>query len=57
MSTILVAARRPRNTTQRASEAGAGCLYINKLADVDETVLAELIRLGYRYCSTVLHQA
>lgn len=35
---------------------GAGCLYINKLADVDEAVLAELISTGYRYCTTVLHR-
>lgn len=35
--------------------AGAGCLYINKLEDVDETVLAELIRTGYRHVTTVLH--
>lgn len=38
-------------------KAGAGCLYINRVADVDEAVLAELIRLGYRYGSTVIHQA
>jgi len=35
---------------------GAGCLYVNKLEDVDEGVLAELIRLGYRHVTTVLHQ-
>ena len=35
-------------------KTGAGCLYVNKLADVDEAVLAELIRLGYRY---VQHRA
>ncbi|MFF2242641.1 DUF1801 domain-containing protein [Arthrobacter sp. NPDC058130] len=34
---------------------GAGCLYVNKLDDVDEAVLAELIRLGYRHVTTVLH--
>lgn len=34
---------------------GAGCLYINKLEDVDEAVLAELIRAGYRHVTTVLH--
>jgi hypothetical protein len=34
---------------------GAGCLYINKLDDVDEAVLAELIRAGYRHATTVLH--
>jgi hypothetical protein len=36
-------------------KTGAGCLNINKLADVDEAVLAELISIGYRYCTTVLH--
>jgi hypothetical protein len=36
-------------------KTGAGCLYINKLADVDEAVLAELISNGYRYGTTVLH--
>lgn len=36
-------------------KTGAGCLYITKLADVDEAVLAELISLGYRYGITVLH--
>ncbi len=36
---------------------GAGCLYINKLEDVDESVLAELIRLGYQHVTTVLHHA
>ena len=35
---------------------GAGCLYINKLDDVDEAVLAELVRNGYRHVTTVLHQ-
>jgi len=34
---------------------GAGCLYVNKLDDVNEAVLAELIRLGYRHVTTVLH--
>jgi Domain of unknown function (DU1801) len=38
-------------------KTGAGCLYVNKLADVDEAVLAELIRLGYRHVTTALHQA
>ena len=37
-------------------KTGAGCLYINKLDDVDDAVLAELIRDGYRYVTTVLHQ-
>ncbi|WP_251024065.1 DUF1801 domain-containing protein [Arthrobacter sp. ISL-65] len=36
-------------------KTGAGCLYINKLADVEEAVLAELIGTGHRYCTTVLH--
>lgn len=36
-------------------KAGAGCLYITRLADVDEAVLAELISLGYRYGTTVPH--
>lgn len=36
---------------------GAGCLYVNKLDDVDEAVLAELIRSGYQYVTTVLHHA
>ncbi|MET1066202.1 MAG: DUF1801 domain-containing protein [Arthrobacter sp.] len=35
---------------------GAGCLYVNKLQDIDESVLAELIRNGYRHVTTVLHQ-
>ncbi|WP_211877311.1 DUF1801 domain-containing protein [Pseudarthrobacter albicanus] len=34
---------------------GAGCLYINRLGDVDEAVLAELVRAGYRHMTTVLH--
>jgi hypothetical protein len=36
-------------------KTGAGCLYINRLPDVDEALLAELISLGYRYGTTVLH--
>lgn len=35
---------------------GAGCLYINKLDDIDATVLEELVRQGYRHVTTVLHQ-
>lgn len=35
---------------------GAGCLYLNKLDDVDVAVLEDLIRLGYRHVTTVLHQ-
>lgn len=37
-------------------KTGAGCLYVNKLEDVDEAVLAELIRIGYRHMTTVLHR-
>lgn len=37
-------------------KTGAGCLYVNKLEDVDEAVLAELIRIGYRHVTTVLHR-
>ena len=36
-------------------KTGAGCLYVNKLEDVDEAVLAELIRAGYRHVTTELH--
>jgi hypothetical protein len=36
-------------------KTGAGCLYVNKLEDVDQAVLAELIRAGYRHVTTVLH--
>jgi hypothetical protein len=36
-------------------KTGAGCLYVNKLEDVDEAVLAELIRAGYGHVTTVLH--
>jgi hypothetical protein len=36
---------------------GAGCLYVNKLDDINEAVLAELIRTGYRHVTTVLHRA
>ncbi|WP_354187938.1 DUF1801 domain-containing protein [Arthrobacter sp. UYCu712] len=36
-------------------KTGAGCLYVNTLADVDEGVLTELVRLGYRHVTTVLH--
>jgi hypothetical protein len=36
---------------------GAACLYINKLEDVDEAVLAELIRAGHKHSTTVMHQA
>ncbi|MEE2524418.1 DUF1801 domain-containing protein [Pseudarthrobacter sp. J75] len=36
---------------------GAGCLYINKLADVDVEVLTELVRAGYRYYTTEVHHS
>jgi hypothetical protein len=36
-------------------KTGAGCLYVNKLEDVDEAALAELIRAGCRHVTTVLH--
>ncbi|ALE07461.1 hypothetical protein AL755_21550 [Arthrobacter sp. ERGS1:01] len=31
---------------------GAGCIYVNKLADVDLDVLRELVRNGYRHMTT-----
>jgi Domain of unknown function (DU1801) len=34
---------------------GAGCVYINKLADVDLGVLGDMVREGYEYVTTVLH--
>jgi hypothetical protein len=37
-------------------KTGAGCLYVNKLDDVDAAVLAQLIRNGYHHVTTVLHQ-
>ena len=44
-------ARRGKHKT------GAGCLYVNRLDDVDEAVLTELVRNGYRHVTTVLHHA
>lgn len=35
---------------------GKGCLYVNKLADVDLGVLEELLRTGYRYVTGELDQ-
>ncbi|WP_326967055.1 DUF1801 domain-containing protein [Arthrobacter sp. CG_A4] len=35
---------------------GAGGLYVTKLDDVDEAVLTELIRNGYRHVTTVLNR-
>ncbi|MGG5173214.1 DUF1801 domain-containing protein [Pseudarthrobacter sp. J1738] len=37
-------------------KVGAGCLYINKLADIDEEVLKKMIGIGYEYVTTALHQ-
>jgi hypothetical protein len=34
---------------------GAGCLYVNKLADIDLVILRQLVEEGYDYMSTVLH--
>jgi hypothetical protein len=31
-------------------------VYVNKLEDIDETALAELIRAGYRYYTTGVHR-
>jgi hypothetical protein len=42
-------------TGQEPEMWGPTCLYINKLADVDEAVLAELISIGYRHGTRVLH--
>ncbi|UXM91696.1 DUF1801 domain-containing protein [Paenarthrobacter sp. JL.01a] len=36
-------------------KTGAACLYINKLDDVDRSVLAEMIRSGYRHVMSELH--
>jgi hypothetical protein len=36
---------------------GAACLYVNKLEDVDEAVLVELIKAGHSHAITVMHQA
>lgn len=37
-------------------KVGASCLYVNKLADVDLEVLAQLARDGYRYMMGVVHR-
>lgn len=34
---------------------GASCLYVNKLADIDRGVLAQLAREGYRHMMDVAH--
>lgn len=36
-------------------KTGAGCLYVNKLGDVDEAVLADLIGADYRHVTSELH--
>jgi Domain of unknown function (DU1801) len=36
-------------------KTGAACLYINKLQDVDRTVLADMIRAGYHHVMAELH--
>lgn len=38
-------------------KASVGCVYVNKLADVDVDVLKELIALGHRYGVDVLDQS
>ncbi|BCW21092.1 hypothetical protein NtRootA9_38000 [Arthrobacter sp. NtRootA9] len=35
---------------------GAACLYINRLADVDRTVLEAMIRSGYQHVMAELHR-
>lgn len=42
-------------TTLGKYKRGAGCLYVNKLADIDLAVLRQLAREGYEYVTTVLH--
>ncbi|MGW9413975.1 DUF1801 domain-containing protein [Arthrobacter cupressi] len=37
-------------------KTGVGCLYINKLSDVDLGVLDELVRRGYEYVMNELHR-
>lgn len=38
-------------------KTGAACLYINKLDDVDQKILLELIRTGYEHVTTTMDQA
>lgn len=38
-------------------KTGAACLYINKLDDVDRSVLLELIRAGYKHVTSEMNQA
>ncbi|HET8994229.1 MULTISPECIES: DUF1801 domain-containing protein [unclassified Rhodococcus (in: high G+C Gram-positive bacteria)] len=37
-------------------KAGAACLYVNKLTDVDLGVLTDLVRRGFTYMTTVQHR-
>jgi hypothetical protein len=37
-------------------KTGVGCLYINKLSDVDLGVLDQLVRAGYAYVMAELHR-
>lgn len=37
-------------------KSGKACLYVNKLADVDQAVLEELIRNAYRFSTEELHR-
>lgn len=34
---------------------GAGCLYVNKLKDIDVSILRQMISRGYDYTMTTLH--
>lgn len=34
---------------------GVGCVYVNKLADIDLAVLGQLVREGYEYVTTMMH--
>jgi hypothetical protein len=34
---------------------GAGCLYVNKLADIDLEVLQQMVHESYAYMTTVMH--
>lgn len=34
---------------------GVGCVYVNKLADIDLAVLRQMVREGYEYVTTVVH--
>ena len=34
---------------------GAGCVYVNKLADIDLAVLRQIAREGYEFTTTIMH--